>query len=365
LQNVAHFVVLSGFCLETEVSKQFYIRKAVVKMVRRFFLCLFGFFILFFGHSQNIVNPLLQIDNAVKTLAGDLHKKIIEAGAGKITVGQFTHRDSIPSLGAYWASQLVEELANIPNRPFTILAGGTSGADWIISGEIIETALTIRVYTRLVRSSDRAIAGAVHSDFERGEYFSNMLSSGEGSPVVAWDEWEPDSWNKPTAAEIGNGPNAEAANRTLHWSDEDFFLLVPNKDGVLTMETTGGTDTHMELYEAGSQNMLAENDDGGSGGNARIRENLRAGTRYIAKIRGYSRSDTGAYGFRAYFVDSAVLEPDEYENDNTIENAKELIPGIPQRHSFTSGDDLDWLTFRISRTGRYTIYARGGQLKRT
>jgi hypothetical protein len=32
---------------------------------------------------------------------------------------------------------------------------------------------------------------------------------------------------------------------------------------------------------------------------------------------------------------------------------------MPQEHTFTTGDDIDWVKFRVSQAGRYTIRARG------
>jgi hypothetical protein len=51
--------------------------------------------------------------------------------------------------------------------------------------------------------------------------------------------------------------------------------------------------------------------------------------------------------------------PDEYENDDNADSAKDISPGTPQQHTFTTGDDADWVKFRISRAGRYTIRTRG------
>ncbi|MDR1948419.1 MAG: PPC domain-containing protein [Spirochaetaceae bacterium] len=329
---------------------------------------LLPFFVFFFAlsllYGQNSASPLPQLDGAVKSLAADLGRRIAaQGGAPKINVGSWAHEDSIPALSSFWAAQLAEELANIPGRSFVLLPGGSGAADWTISGEIVEIAGTVRIYTRLIRSGDRSITVSLHSDFVYDEYFSEMLAhqgGGRSSPSVARDSYEPDSPENPLAAEIADSDGGPLINRTLHGrSDEDFFLLTPDREGVLTMETTGSIDTLMEFYEAGSRETLAENDDGGSGGNARIRYTVRAGGRYIAKVRGYDSDDTGNYGFRAWLVEQVRQAPDEYENDDDFLSAKDISIGTPQQHSFTTGDDVDWVTFRVSQAGRYTIRARG------
>jgi len=277
-------------------------------MKRYLFLVPVLFLVAAVINAQSTASPVQQMDSAIKALAGDMNKKLMEQKVQKLALGQFTYRDSIVPLGDYWANQLSEELANVPGRSFIILSGGAAGADWMVSGQIVDAAGTIRVYTRLVRLSDRSIAAAFHSDLERNASIIAMLSSGdsrgERSSYVPMDEYESDSWDSPVPYEIGADNGVPPINRTIHdRNDEDFFLLIPAKVGLLVMETTGSTDTCMQFYNADTRELLDEDDDGGSGYNARISYSVQAGTRYIAKVKGYDSSDTGSYGFRAYFQD--------------------------------------------------------------
>jgi hypothetical protein len=236
------------------------------------------------------------------------------------------------------------------------------GADWTISGEIVETADAIRLYTRLIRTENRAVEASFHFDFERNEQITGMLSSGEGRggrASVVMDSYEPDSFDNPVPYEIGLDESAAAVNRTLHNEDEDFFILLPESDGQLVMETTGNVDTFMELYNADTREKLGQNDDGGSGYNARIRHNVQAGKRYIAKVRGLESGDTGEYGFRVYVQAQASLTPDEYEPDNDSASAKQIEIGTSQQHTFHTGDDVDWVKFQVTQPGRFTIRTRG------
>jgi hypothetical protein len=311
------------------------------------------------AYGQDSAASILRLDNAVKSVAQDLNGRIAAEQGGKVVITQFVYRNNIPQLGAYWATQLVEELTNIPNRSYIVLVGDS--ADLIVSGEIVEIAGTMRIYTRLVRSSDRSIVANFHSDVERDDFIIGMLDGGEsgGSSSVFRDLHEPDSFENPQTIEISTVGEGPVVNRTIHASgDEDFFLLEPARDGSLTLETTGSMDTVMELYDAVSRNSLSENDDGGSGNNARIRYTVRAGTRYIAKVRGYS-SATGNYGFRASIIEQAQILPDEFEEDNSFSTAKDIQPGTPQQHNFSSGDDVDWVKFQATRAGVYVIRTRG------
>jgi hypothetical protein len=274
------------------------------------------------GQDQTVGSSLSQLDTAVRMLAGDLNKKLVEKKAGKVAVGQFPYRGTVVPLASYWINQLTGELANIPNRSYVILSGAPTGADWTISGEIIEIASgPIRLYTRLIRVEDRAVEASFFIDLERNQQVIGMLISAESqsggrSSSAPVDALEPDGFDSPVPFEIGADENVQVVNRTLHNGDEDFFLLIPAGDGQLIMETTGSIDTYMEFYNADTQEKLGQNDDGGSGSNARIRYSAEAGKRYIAKVRGYDGS-TGSYGFRAYLSarasSSSFSNPIPYE----------------------------------------------------
>jgi hypothetical protein len=75
-------------------------------------------------------------------------------------------------------------------------------------------------------------------------------------------------------------------------------------------------------------------------------------------VRGYS-SGAGAYGFRAYFTGQALPAPGEYEDDDSFSTAKDIEIGTLQRHTFTTGNDVDWVKFEAGQAGRYTITVQG------
>jgi hypothetical protein len=325
----------------------------------------FGVSFLYGQNGEGAMDLLPRLDGAVKSLAGDINKKLSSEGAQKITLGRWIRNDTVPPLGSYWNSQLTEELANIPGRSFIVLAGEIAGADWTVSGEILEAAGVVRVYTRIIRAGDRAVVTSFHSDLAESPGLAEMLAGGSGggggrsSSAIARDIYEPDSRDNPLAVEIASSEDGPVINRTLHnGEDEDFFLLSPTAAGSLTVETTGDTDTVMELYETGSTSRITEDDDGGSGNNARIRHTVQAGGTYVARVRGYS-GETGSYGFRAYLIEPVHIDPDEFENDDESSSAAGIAVGETQQHTFSSGDDVDWVKFQISQSGRYVIRTRG------
>ena len=95
------------------------------------------------------------------------------------------------------------------------------------------------------------------------------------------------SWENPINYEIGINESTLLLDREIFESgDEDFFLLVPDRNGRITVETTGNTDTYMYLYNYDTQELLDENDDGGQNLNARIRYFVHSGVRYLVKVGG-------------------------------------------------------------------------------
>ena len=304
---------------------------------------------------------LPSLDAAVKGLAVELNKVLIAEKAGTISIGDFSYAGLVPPFGQYLSNQLIQELVNFKG-PYSVSSGGASGVDLIISGEIIQLPDTVRVYTRLISSSGQIIKAAMNTDFNLNDFMAQMLYT-EGSRrggMVIRDAWEPDSMDEPVPFEIGPDESTAFMDRTIHnGSDEDFFLLVPARDGRIVMETSGSVDTYLEFYDAGSREMLGENDDGGSSYNARLRYSVTAGRRYIVKIRGYGSDDTGPYGFRAYYSTQEGLEPDQYENDDEPSAAKLISIEETQQRSFHHGDDVDWIKFQVTNAGRHTIRARG------
>ncbi|MFP3088752.1 PPC domain-containing protein [Treponema sp. TIM-1] len=320
--------------------------------------CFFVILPVLYGQTPG--RGLEELDHGAKGTALDISNRIPAGPAQKIIIGQWPYRNGVPSLGFYWAAQLTEELTNLPGRSFTLLSGA-SAADLMISGEIVEVAGVIRVYTRIFRIGDRAMVAGLHADFARTENLVQMLSEDRnGSSVtVPWDSYETDSRETPLPVEIAIGEDRPLINRTIHdRGDVDYFIFLPDQDGVLRMETTGDMDTVMEFFEADSERPLAENDDGGTSENARIQYQVTAGGRYIVRVRGYG-DDTGAYGFRAFFTEQRPVSPDEYEMDDDFSSAKTITTGISQQHNFHSGSDVDWVKFEIRQAGRYTIRARG------
>lgn len=273
------------------------------------------------AQTQTAGDDLRQIDNAIKSLATDIAGKLTAEKAGTVTVGQFSYMGSGSQFNNYIYSQLTEDLAGVRGRSFTLTSGGS--AEWIVSGEIVNIADVIRIYSRIVRRNGNVLVSQTHTDLELNRTISTMLSSGNNggnyAALVMADEWESDGIDAPVQYDIQAGAGATAMNRTIQSGDEDWFVITPDAASQIVFETTGNIDTYMTLYNSRNEE-LASNDDGANGSNAQIRRFARAGESYIVKVRGYNTETAGDYGFRAYAED--LGEPTPYAVLNDINDAR-------------------------------------------
>jgi hypothetical protein len=139
--------------------------------------------------------------------------------------------------------------------------------------------------------------------------------------------------------------------------DEDWYkIIILSQDKALRIFTEGELDTFMELYDE-NEESITDDDDGGSDYNARINRTLSQGT-YFVRVTELD-SDSGPYILNVSLIDPP--EPDQYEDDNAMSDAKEIILNTLQNRSFTDSDDEDWLYFSVTQSGNYTITAIGNE----
>ena len=112
----------------------------------------------------------------------------------------------------------------------------------------------------------------------------------------------------------------------------------------LRLETESRIDTVMTVYD-GEEQEIAYNDDGGEWGNARVLLSRTTGLVYV-EVRGFGDATEGDYRL-VWGVEYLTL--DEYEPDNVSEEAVRVVIGAsPQRRTFSSDGDVDWLRIDIS-----------------
>jgi hypothetical protein len=301
------------------------------------------------------------LDGETTRIAGLINQRLSGLGSGsdgrpfKVKVESFLFGGGETFLGIFWKLNLSGGLSNIQARNFILLNSGADTPDYELSGEIVDLVSSIRIYTRLVQIRDGDVLGTWYSDLEKTEFLRELLANAgaSGSGQAGRDRYEPDSRERPLAVEIGG----DWISRSIHAGDDtDWFVISPDRDSPVTLETSGGMDTVMELYEGNSTRRLRENDDGGEETNARIDFSAEAGKRYIAMVKSYE-GETGEYRFQALYFEApdASMEPND-----TREQAHPITPGEDVEAFFSSSSDLDWYRLEIpSEGGRFTVQTEG------
>jgi hypothetical protein len=162
------------------------------------------------------------------------------------------------------------------------------------------------------------------------------------------DPYEPDSWEKPVAVQMGTW-----FSRSLHPGDEDWFTLRPLSSGLLVAVTSGGTDTVITLYRG--DEGLAQNDDDGDEVSSLLEYPVQAGVDYTLCVTGYDEGEAGPYRFMASF--EAIR--DRGEPNNIVSQATNFRLGSPATGYFLDSDDVDWYSAAVAKTGSLTFYTEG------
>ncbi|MCB4751106.1 MAG: PPC domain-containing protein, partial [Sulfurovum sp.] len=131
--------------------------------------------------------------------------------------------------------------------------------------------------------------------------------------------------------------------------DVDWFkIVIPSGGGILTVSTTGSTDTIGELLDA-SGNEIARNDNNGTDNNFKILRGVAAGTYYV-KVKHHSTSSIGSYALVSHFV------PDQ---GNTANTAALINPNSTAIGSIEVAGDKDWFKIVVPTAGTLVINTTG------
>jgi len=118
----------------------------------------------------------------------------------------------------------------------------------------------------------------------------------------------------------------------LREGEEHWYSVRPIETGLVTVETSGETDTYLEAYDS-SRVLIDENDDYGDDFNARLEILAEAGKTYFFNLRGYDEDESGPYQIRASFSAIRELRTDTWVSGTLKDN---------ENH---------WFMVRAARTG--------------
>ena len=177
-----------------------------------------------------------------------------------------------------------------------------------------------------------------------------------------FEEWSPEEGepnNDMGSAETIPGIYLSYEKQLFPMGDEDWYLL--DLSGIELVEgesvrvrTKGLLDTYMELYQDGS--MVYNDDDSGSDGNASVVFDPVPGAEYKVLVRGYSSADLGPYELE---IDTMVVELDEYEPNNSMDEATLIELNSTQSHSLFMSDEIDWFTFTLENADNINFETYG------
>ncbi|MCB4762120.1 MAG: PPC domain-containing protein, partial [Sulfurovum sp.] len=129
--------------------------------------------------------------------------------------------------------------------------------------------------------------------------------------------------------------------------DIDWFKIEISRTEILTVETTGATDTYGELYNENNTKIAYDN-DGGTGTNFKITHTVTSGIYYV-KVKHRSTTGTGSY--------SLVTSLDDY--GNTIGDARTVSLGNTTLGNINVAGDEDYFKIVIPSAGTLTVKTTG------
>ncbi|MBM3852705.1 MAG: hypothetical protein FJ399_06075, partial [Verrucomicrobia bacterium] len=137
--------------------------------------------------------------------------------------------------------------------------------------------------------------------------------------------------------------------------DVDFFRVQVTDAGVLTVYTTGSTDTYGRLLDS-SGTELASNDDA-TDLNFRLSRTVTAGTYYVS-VRHYSSGSTGAYVLRVELA-GRTATPTTDDHGETRGTATSISVPSSTNGAINSAGDLDYFRVQVSSATTLVVYTTG------
>ena len=162
------------------------------------------------------------------------------------------------------------------------------------------------------------------------------------------DPYEPDSRERPVAAQLGTW-----FSRALHQGDQDWFSLRLTASGILIAATGGDTDTVVTLFRGNE--LLAQNDDNADEVASLLEYPVQSGVDYALCVEGYDEDEAGPSRFMVSFESIR----DTGEPNNVASQATAFRPDSRITGYFLDPDDVDWYRVTVATAGALTVYTEG------
>jgi len=154
----------------------------------------------------------------------------------------------------------------------------------------------------------------------------------------------------PIIAELNAG---SVLSGDLSADQRQFYKVQSARAGLFTVETSGNTDTLLEVYDSQLE-IIASDDDSGEDYNARIVFYAEANQIYYVMLGGYGDS-SGPYRILAGFEAMSI------SNNTSRSTATILNPGEEIPVFLTSVGQSRWFVYQLTGTGNstFTVETRG------
>ena len=157
--------------------------------------------------------------------------------------------------------------------------------------------------------------------------------------------------SRSTATRVTAGASVSG---TLAPGDIDVFVVTVRESGTLTATTTGTTDTVGGIMD--SSDVLAVDDDSGSGSNFQVAAAVGAGTFYVG-VLGYYESTVGDYELLVSFSPDNSVDDDDDHGDSRS-TATWATAGTQVAGSLTPGD-VDVFALTVEESGTLSATTTG------
>lgn len=194
-----------------------------------------------------------------------------------------------------------------------------------------------------------------------GDYYVRVTERGGDQVLPAYtlrlttepsgDTYEPDD-TADRAKVIA--PNSSQQRSLDVAADVDWVRFTLLRQSTVTVATSGAAgDTELALYGPGSSSaLIAQDDNGGTGGFSRLQAPLLPGGVYYLRVRAHP----GTSALPAYTLSvQAEAVGDLFEPDNSAEQGTLLEAGTSQARSLDPVGDVDWVRFTLTRESYVTL----------
>ncbi|MDR0556705.1 MAG: hypothetical protein LBG43_02375 [Treponema sp.] len=330
---------------------------------------------LFAGGGVQKLNP------AVKKAASYLKKKLPNDGS-KLAIFSL-HSNMLEN---FFVDELTDGLSNITSFNIvdrTQLAAIAKEMGFQLSGEVSDTE---QVQIGKKAGAQRVISVSVQNmgqqqyrfriraiDVETARLYGaesftvsdpvidSMLEHAGAGPTP------PDSSNTdpPSSNPVGSFANPIVLPINNTWNSqtlraEMWFKLTPSTTGSLTVETAGGLDTYMEIFDA-SQNRLSSDDDSGSSLNAKIEYNVTSGRNYMIRVTDVDKA-IGPFRIKANVSQQTRATSNVIDLTGSTETVFEITAGNSYVNRFAKAGAIHLYSLDIPADARsVNIYTEGSR----